>query len=473
MSTINDSVHELREDIPLKSGSRSTSWCFCSEDCLGGSRFINFAFGTLTVVITFALLIQIYYGDYQVIPHGSVATDNFNCSKIGTYILKEKGNAVDAAIASAVCLAVTNPHLTGLDAEGQILIYNHRTRIAPTFIDFSGINVVSEHLPRLVLGLAYLHQIYGSLEWKKLITPSVELAKNGFLVQKSLAQAIKTAKAEDIFGFLETGNALVLEKLGNTLKTIANIPENELYSYITLTNKPNLAQSIKTVFNNYDIYVPGSSSIGPSLIKNLEKIENLEHSGVSSAEYIYRVADITENSYNDLNITTNFHLGTSSNVAVMDLDENYVSLITGMYAMFGSGELTSAGYFLDDHNKGIPIRSRVPIILTDGEVICGKRMVFGANDLAVATQLITLAVQNQNATEIIEQARFHILPNGKLGIEGFTAAAFSDEVLMYLNTLSQPVTLFEPYSSSNIVEKIKDDLTSHSDSRGGGIASRF
>lgn len=52
----------------------------------------------------------------QVVPHGSVATDSLECSSVGTQILKEGGNAVDAAIASTFCLAVVTPHLTSLDA---------------------------------------------------------------------------------------------------------------------------------------------------------------------------------------------------------------------------------------------------------------------------------------------------------------------------------------------------------------------
>lgn len=52
----------------------------------------------------------------QVVPHGSVATDSLECSNTGTSVLKLGGNAVDAAIASAFCLAVATPHITGLDA---------------------------------------------------------------------------------------------------------------------------------------------------------------------------------------------------------------------------------------------------------------------------------------------------------------------------------------------------------------------
>lgn len=51
---------------------------------------------------------------------------------------------------------------------------------------------------------------------------------------------------------------------------------------------------------------------------------------------------------------------------------------------------------------------------------------------------------------------------------------FSDDVLTYFDTLTpKPVQVPEPYQSINIVEKIKDHLKSHSDSRGGGIASRY
>lgn len=62
------------------------------------------------------LLIPVWYHPFQVIPHGSVATDSLVCSEIGTSVLKEGGNSVDAAIASTFCLAVVTPHVTGLEA---------------------------------------------------------------------------------------------------------------------------------------------------------------------------------------------------------------------------------------------------------------------------------------------------------------------------------------------------------------------
>lgn len=102
------------------------------------------------------------------------------------------------------------------------------------------------------------------------------------------------------------------------------------------------------------------------------------------------------------------------------IQDVYFLNFRGMTALFGSKELTSGGYFFDG-NLGHRHASRIPIILTDANVICGKRIVFGANDISTATQLITsLVVSKQNATESVEAPRFHILSQGGIGLEGKT-----------------------------------------------------
>lgn len=47
-------------------------------------------------------------------PHGAVATDHADCSRIGTNLLQEGGNAIDAAVAATICMGVVGPHKTGL-----------------------------------------------------------------------------------------------------------------------------------------------------------------------------------------------------------------------------------------------------------------------------------------------------------------------------------------------------------------------
>lgn len=93
-------------------------------------------------------------------------------------------------------------------------------------------------------------------------------------------------------------------------------------------------------------------------------------------------------------------------------------VFSGMYGLFGSGEMTTHGYVLDVSNKDKPC-GRIPLIVTDGNFICGRRIVLGANNLALATQLVaTLLIAEKNVTESIESPRFHIISNETIGIEG-------------------------------------------------------
>ena len=43
-----------------------------------------------------------------------VVTDHDACTSIGDEVLQQGGNAVDAAVAATVCMAVVQPHVTGL-----------------------------------------------------------------------------------------------------------------------------------------------------------------------------------------------------------------------------------------------------------------------------------------------------------------------------------------------------------------------
>lgn len=106
-----------------------------------------------------------------------------------------------------------------------------------------------------------------------------------------------------------------------------------------------------------------------------------------------------------------------------------------MYALFGSGELTLHGYVLDVKIRN-KLCSRLPVILTDSNLICGtksnivdlffftlsslgRRIALGSNGIAQTTQLITnLIVGNKNATEGVEAPRFYLLDNSTIAVEG-------------------------------------------------------
>lgn len=64
-----------------------------------------------------------------------MAADNAECSKVGRNILKKGGSAVDAAIATTLCVGVINMHSTGIGGGGFMMVYDSHKRSAE-MIDF-------------------------------------------------------------------------------------------------------------------------------------------------------------------------------------------------------------------------------------------------------------------------------------------------------------------------------------------------
>ena len=71
-------------------------------------------------------------GTYE---HAAVATDAPQCSVVGADILRHGGSAVDAAIASLLCVGVINFHSTGIGGGGFMVFYNATSKIA-TSLDY-------------------------------------------------------------------------------------------------------------------------------------------------------------------------------------------------------------------------------------------------------------------------------------------------------------------------------------------------
>lgn len=145
--------------------------------------------------------------------HGAVASENKRCSDIGVTVLKEGGNAVDAAISAVFCVGVVNMFSSGIGGGGFMTV-----RIPPSSeggssevytIDFretapalanstmyaddpatarwGGLAV---GVPGEVRGLQEAHERWGKLPWTRLVQPSIDLAA-GWAVDKELARRLQ------------------------------------------------------------------------------------------------------------------------------------------------------------------------------------------------------------------------------------------------------------------------------------------
>lgn len=145
---------------------------------------------------------------------GMVATTDEFASRVGIEILAAGGNAVDAAVATGLALAVVNPEAGNLGgggfmmirlADGTVFAQDHREKapLAATrdmYLDEDG-NVtdlsVRGHLaagvPGTVGGLWEAHRRFGTLEWTDVVQPAIDLA-HGFEVTTRLVSTLDAAQ---------------------------------------------------------------------------------------------------------------------------------------------------------------------------------------------------------------------------------------------------------------------------------------
>ncbi|KAL0490436.1 glutathione hydrolase [Acrasis kona] len=108
---------------------------------------------------------------------GAVAADDPVCSEMGLKILKRGGNAVDAAVTTALCLGVMRPYASGIGGGGFLMKSQN-----------GGLAVA---VPAEPAGLYAAHSKYGKLSWKELFQDPIAIARDGFVVDELMEIRIK------------------------------------------------------------------------------------------------------------------------------------------------------------------------------------------------------------------------------------------------------------------------------------------
>ncbi|XP_065849311.1 glutathione hydrolase 3 [Euphorbia lathyris] len=203
---------------------------------------------------------------------GVVAADDRRCSVIGADILRQGGHAVDAAVATALCVGVVNPMASGIGGGAFMVVRSSSTLKAQAFdmretaplaasqnmyannIDDKYLGPLSIGVPGEIAGLHEAWLQHGRLAWKKLFQPAIKLAKGGFVVLPYLGIAIAhSAKKimddpglQEVFApngkLLQTGDVCYNAELGRSLEAIAEQGPNAFYNG-TLGEK--LVQDVK------------------------------------------------------------------------------------------------------------------------------------------------------------------------------------------------------------------------------------
>ena len=283
-----------------------------------------------------------------------VVSREIHATDAGVAILQSGGNAVDAAVAVGLALAVTHPSAGNIGGGGFMLVRFADGRT--TFIDFrerapekstrdmyldkdgkptrdSLLGWRAAGIPGTVRGFELAHKKYGKAKWADLVAPSVKLAKLGFPVGYGLSTALKSAKnlaqfpdSRRIFqrdgNFYEPGELFTQPELASVLERIQKVGPKDFYEgetarkmvaamdkvggLFTLNDLKNYVATERAPltgsYRGYEIITaPPPSSGGIGILQMLGVLEKTDYSsyGAGSAQAIHFTAEAMRRYYAD------------------------------------------------------------------------------------------------------------------------------------------------------------------------------
>ena len=287
---------------------------------------------------------------------GMVSTSHPLASETGIKILKQGGNAIDAAVAIAFVLGVVEQYSSGIGGGSLIMIRladssevlavdaretaplkstrDMYLRDGEAVPNLSRTGVLAGGVPGTVAGLELILKKYGTMSLAEIMEPAVRYAENGFELTQRHVNAIKSSReklekfptsAKIYFSgdqLPEVGALLVQHDLAVTLKTIASNGSHAFYKgeiakkivkfmeqnggLITATDlasyQAKLRNPVYGTYRGYDVYsMPPPSSGGIHVIQILNILEGYDFRGTErySAEFTHLLAEAMKLAFAD------------------------------------------------------------------------------------------------------------------------------------------------------------------------------
>ncbi len=222
-----------------------------------------FQFASVTVATVFCCAAQAASVAPVAAEHGMVVTAQHIATQVGVGVLKQGGNAIDAAVAVGYALAVVYPAAGNLggggfmtlqlaDGRKTFLDFREKAPLAATanmYLDPDGnvikgastLGYLAVGVPGSVAGFEEARVKYGTMPRAKLIAPAIRLADRGFVLQEGDVEMLQTATealrkdAPSSAIFLNKGEPfrpgqrLVQKDLAKTLRQISAKGANGFY----------------------------------------------------------------------------------------------------------------------------------------------------------------------------------------------------------------------------------------------------
>ena len=285
--------------------------------------------------------------------HGMACTSQPLATQTAIDILKQGGNAIDAAIAANAVLGVTEPHVNGIGGDIFAIIYEAKTGklhglngsgrspYSLTIDEFKkrGIKFIPPRgplpvsVPGCVDGWFTMHKRFGKMKIDKILAPAISYARNGYPVADEAAgslAAIKPVYGEfpnvvDVYNpggkVPKRGDVLKNPQLANTLDMIAKGGRDAFYTgdiakridafmkkvggFLTYKDladhHSDWVEPVSTNYRGYDVWELPPNGQGIAVLQMLNILEGYDFSKIAwgSPEHIHLFVEAKKLVYED------------------------------------------------------------------------------------------------------------------------------------------------------------------------------
>ena len=287
---------------------------------------------------------------------GMVVSRSSQASAAGLDILRQGGNAIDAAVATGFALAVTYPSAGNLAGggfavvhlqDGSVITLDHRETAPKSahrdmYLDDKGEIIrgmsrqsrASSGVPGSVAGLLALQERYGTMTRQQVMAPAIHLAEAGFELDHDLADQFNgvSRSMQEFPSSMQiftndgqpyaAGDTWIQSDLAKTLKLIAENGRDGFYAgetarlivaemakgngLISMQDlseyQPVWREPVTSKYRGYDVYgMPPASSGGVLIAMMLNMLQpyDLKAMGWGSAEFIHLMVEVERRAYAD------------------------------------------------------------------------------------------------------------------------------------------------------------------------------
>jgi len=285
--------------------------------------------------------------------NGMAATSHPLATQTAIEVLKDGGNAIDAAIAANAVLGLVEPTGCGIGGDLFAIVWDAKTQKiyglnssgpAPKdmnidFIKNQGLDKIPAYgplpvtVPGAVAGWVALHKKFGSKEFNSIFNNAIDYAENGFPVSELVAYYLN-GSANRFKNYPNFSNVWMIDgktpmkgeifknnELANTYKKIASTYGREFYEGAIAESivdfiqsqggllkkddmvdfQPEWIEPVSTNYRGYDVWELPPNGQGIAALQILNILENFDISSLEfdSAEYIHLFTEAKKLAYED------------------------------------------------------------------------------------------------------------------------------------------------------------------------------